>query len=77
MLESKLSGSKPPARELKTFSQKTNCLFREWDKLTIDSDGILYRTTTVRKQLQSNTKEKYLKSFTITWDTKVLTAQYL
>lgn len=51
VLGSKLSGIKPPARELKTFSQETNCLFREWDKLTIDSDGILYRTTTSRKQL--------------------------
>lgn len=49
VLESKLSGSRPPVRELKTFSPKTKCLFREWDKLTIDSDCILYRTTTACK----------------------------
>lgn len=51
VLESKLSGSGPPVRELKIFSPKTKCLLREWDKLTIDSDGILYRTTTARTQL--------------------------
>ncbi len=51
VLEIKLSGSRPPCKELKTFSSKTKCLFREWDKLTIDSNGILYRTTPAHKQL--------------------------
>uniref|UniRef100_A0A8C7HDT1 Gypsy retrotransposon integrase-like protein 1 n=1 Tax=Oncorhynchus kisutch TaxID=8019 RepID=A0A8C7HDT1_ONCKI len=51
VLNFKLSGSKPPVKEQKKFSPKTKCLFREWDKLTIDSDGILYRITTARKQL--------------------------
>ena len=51
VLESKLSGSRPPCKDLKTFSPKTKCLFREWDKLTIDSNGILYRTTPAHKQL--------------------------
>lgn len=51
VLEHKLSGSRPPVKELKTFSPKTKCLFREWDKLMINDDGILYRNTTTRKQL--------------------------
>lgn len=51
VLNFKLSGSKPPVKEQKECSPKTKCLFREWDKLTIDSDGILYRITTARKQL--------------------------
>lgn len=51
LLDCKLSGSRPPVKQLKTFSPKTKCLFREWDKLTIDSDGVLYRTTTGRRQL--------------------------
>ena len=63
VLECKKSGSKPPARELETLSPKTKCLFREWDRLTIESDDILYRTTTVRKQLvlPGQYKEKVLK----------------
>ena len=51
MLDCKLSGSKLPFKELQTLSSKTKCLFRGWDKLTIDNDGILYRTTTACKQL--------------------------
>lgn len=51
VLESKLSGSKPSAKELRTFDQKIKCLFREWDKLIFDDDGILYRKTASRKQL--------------------------
>ena len=51
VLECKLSGCKPPVKELRAFSPKTKCLFREWDKLTTDDDDILYRNTTARKQL--------------------------
>ena len=51
VLECKLSDSKPPVKELRELSPKTKCLFREWDKLTIDDDGVLYRTTTAREQL--------------------------
>ncbi|KAJ0022377.1 hypothetical protein NQD34_009867 [Periophthalmus magnuspinnatus] len=51
VLQCKQTDSKPLARELKTFNPKIKCLFREWDKLVLDTDGILYRTTSVRKQL--------------------------
>lgn len=63
VLDFKQSGSKPLAGELKRFSPKTKCLFREWDKLTTDSNGILYRTTTTRKQLvlPEQYKEKVLE----------------
>ena len=44
MLEHKLQGCK-------TFSTKTQCLIREWDRLTVDDDGIMYRITAARKQL--------------------------
>lgn len=47
-LDCRLSGSKLPVRE---SGPKTECLFREWDKLTINSDDILNRTTTAHKQL--------------------------
>ncbi len=36
--ECKLSGTKPKVRQLKTYSLKTKCLFREWGKLTINQD---------------------------------------
>lgn len=32
VLEYKLSSSRPPVKELKTFSPKTKCLLREWDR---------------------------------------------
>ncbi|KAI4887981.1 hypothetical protein NFI96_001880 [Prochilodus magdalenae] len=51
VLEYKLQGCKPSAQTLKEFSSKTRCLFREWDKLTVDGDGIMYRITATRKQL--------------------------
>ncbi|KAL1249455.1 hypothetical protein QQF64_020460 [Cirrhinus molitorella] len=49
--ECKLSGTKPEVKQLKTYSPKTKCLFREWGKLTINQDGILCRTTSIRTQL--------------------------
>lgn len=51
VLQCKQSGIKPPTKELRTFGPKTKCLFREWDRLTLDTDGLLYRTTSTRKQL--------------------------
>lgn len=42
VLDCKLSDSKLSLRGLKALNPKTRCLFREWDKLTIDSDGILH-----------------------------------
>lgn len=50
LLESKLSGSKPPVKELKRFCSKTKCLYREWDKLIVE-DGLLVRVTMAHKQL--------------------------
>uniref|UniRef100_A0A7N8YIE6 Gypsy retrotransposon integrase-like protein 1 n=1 Tax=Mastacembelus armatus TaxID=205130 RepID=A0A7N8YIE6_9TELE len=51
VLQWKQVGSRPRFRELKAFSPKTKCLFREWEKLVLDSDCILYRATAARKQL--------------------------
>ena len=50
VMKSKLSGSKPTTGELRVLSPKAKCLFREWERLTVD-DGILYRATAARKQL--------------------------
>ncbi|KAL1267687.1 hypothetical protein QQF64_033050 [Cirrhinus molitorella] len=49
--ECKLSGTKPEVKQLKTYSPKTKCLFHEWEKLTINQDGILCQTTSIRTQL--------------------------
>lgn len=51
LYECKLAGTKPKVRQLRTYSLKTKCLFREWGKLTINQDGILCRTTSTRTQL--------------------------
>lgn len=51
VFQCKQTDSKPLTKELKTLSPKTKCLFREWDKLELDDDGILYRVTSARKQL--------------------------
>ena len=75
VLEFKLLGSKPAVNELRTFSSQTKCLFREWDKLTVD-DGLLYRVTTTRKQLVLPTREQCWKSFTTTWSIRALIAPY-
>ena len=50
-MEHKLSSSKPIGQELKTFNMRSRCRLREWDKLNLDEDGILYRKAVVRKQL--------------------------
>ncbi len=71
--ECKLSGTKPKVRQLKTYSLKTKCLFREWGKLTINQDGILCRATFTRTQLvlPENYKGTVLQSFTMEWAIKV------
>ncbi|KAK0137920.1 hypothetical protein N1851_025866 [Merluccius polli] len=52
---------------------------REWAKLTVNDDGILYRTTSARKQLvlPETYKRKVLEELHNNMDTKVLTVQYL
>ncbi|WP_161401209.1 hypothetical protein, partial [Salmonella sp. gx-f7] len=42
---------KPGSQQLKSFSMQTRRLLREWEKLTLDDDGILHRKTAVRTQL--------------------------
>lgn len=51
VLQCKQTDSKPLPKELRTFDPKTKCLFREWGKLRLDNNGILYRLTSARKQL--------------------------
>lgn len=45
------SGIKPSSQEYKSLSMPTRKLLNEWDKLTLNSDNILIRQTTVRTQL--------------------------
>lgn len=46
-----LSGNKPGRQQMKSFSVQTKRLLREWERLTLDDDGILRRKTAVRTQL--------------------------
>ncbi len=51
VIQCKLTGKKPSGSQLKQLSPQVTCLLKEWDKLEIDEDGILYRKTASRKQL--------------------------
>lgn len=45
------SATKPVNKELRILTAKHRRLLREWDKLEVGEDGVLYRKTTTRKQL--------------------------
>lgn len=51
VIDCKQSGNRPVGRQLKQFNAPSKCLFREWDKLSLDEDGVLYRKTANRTQL--------------------------
>lgn len=51
LIQHKLTGKKPSGQQLKQLSPQVACIFREWDKMEIDENGILYRKTANRKQL--------------------------
>ncbi|KAI3362755.1 hypothetical protein L3Q82_001649 [Scortum barcoo] len=57
-VHSKLADRKPSGKELKQLSSQITCLLREWDKLEISEDGVLYRKTARRKQLVLPEKHK-------------------
>ncbi|KAL7870752.1 hypothetical protein SRHO_G00082490 [Serrasalmus rhombeus] len=45
------SGEKPSSQQLRTLNSATKCLVREWDKLVLNEDDLLYRRTGQRQQL--------------------------
>lgn len=45
------SATEPGSQHLKSFSEQARRLLREWEKLTLDDDGILCHKTAVRTQL--------------------------
>ena len=57
VIECLLSCTKPGSQQLKSFSMQSRRLLREWERLTLDDDGILCRKTAVRTQLVLH--EKY------------------
>lgn len=50
--------TKPGMQQLKSLSMQTRRLLREWEKLTLDDDGIVHRKTAVRTQLVLPAKYK-------------------
>lgn len=58
VLQCKLSGVRPLGQELKRFDAQSRCLLREWDKLEVDENGVLWRKTAHRKQLVLPDKHK-------------------
>lgn len=51
VINCKQSGQRPAGQQLKSFSTKNKRLLREWDKLSLDGDGVLYRKTVAKTQL--------------------------
>lgn len=51
VIQCKLTEKKTSGSQLKQLSPQVKCLLKEWDKLEIEEDGILYRKTASRKQL--------------------------
>lgn len=51
VVQFKLTGDKPSGHELRQLSPQITSLLREWDKLEMNKNGVLYRKTTSRKQL--------------------------
>lgn len=47
----KQSNERPRGQQLKSFSTQSRRLFRDWEKLSFDGDGILHRKTENRTQL--------------------------
>ena len=47
----KLLDEKPVGPQLKSFSAPSKCLLREWEKLSLDNEGIFHRKTATRTQL--------------------------
>lgn len=45
------TNERPAGEQLKSFSAKNKRLLREWDKLSLHEDGVLYRKTDTRTQL--------------------------
>ncbi len=58
VIQCKLAEQKPSGPELKQFNSQITCLLREWDKLEISENGVLYRKTASRKQLVLPEKHK-------------------
>ena len=58
VLQCKLSGVRPVRQELKKLNAQSCCLLREWDKLEVDENGVLWRKTAHRKQLVLLEKHK-------------------
>ena len=58
VIQCKLSEQKPSGPELKQLSSQITCLLREWDKLEMSENGVLYRKTARRKQLVLPGKHK-------------------
>lgn len=51
VIECRQLNERPDKKQLKSFSAQSKRLIREWEKLTLDDDGILYQKTATRTQL--------------------------
>ena len=51
VIDYKQSDQRPVGQQLKSSSAQSKHLLREWDKLSLDEDGILHRKTVTRTQL--------------------------
>lgn len=58
VLQCKLSGVRPSCQELRKLNAQSRCLLREWEKLEMDENGVLWRKTANRKQLVLPDKHK-------------------
>ena len=51
VIDCKQSDKRPVGQQLKSFSAQSKCLLCDWEKLSLDGDGILHRKTATRTQL--------------------------
>lgn len=51
VIECRQLNERPDNKQLKSFSAQSKRLISEWEKLTLDDDGILYQKTATRTQL--------------------------
>lgn len=58
VLQCKVSGVRPLCEELRKLNTQSCCLHREWDKLEVDGNGVLWRKIAHRKQLVLPEKKK-------------------
>lgn len=58
VLQCKLSGVRPVRQELRKLNAQSCCLCREWEKLEVDENGVLWRKTAHRRQLVLPEKHK-------------------